>query len=75
MEMGGLSMAPRGPDTRRVPPRTKALTATGPLSVPELAATVARGVVATATEILEHYARPPNEADHPPVDQAADTAL
>ena len=27
MEMGGLSMAPGGPDTRRVPPRAKALTA------------------------------------------------
>ena len=75
MEMGGLSMAPGGPDTRRVPPRTKAPTAPGPLSTPELAATIAHGVAAAATEILERYARPPNEADRPPVDQAADAAL
>ena len=35
MEMGGLSMAPGGPDTRRVPPRAKALTAPGFMSTPE----------------------------------------
>ena len=75
MEMGGLSMAPGGPDTRRVPPRAKAPRAPGSLSTPELAATVARGVAAAATEILECYARPPNEAERPPVDQAADAAL
>ena len=75
MEMGGLSMAPRGPETRRVPPRAKAPTAPGSMSTPELAATVARGVAAAATQILERYARPPNEAECPPVDQAADTAL
>ena len=42
MEMGGLSMAPRGPDTHHVPLRAKALTAPGSMSTPELAATVAR---------------------------------
>ena len=68
-------MAPGGPDTRRVPPRAKALTAPGSMSTPELATTVARRVAAAATEILERYARPPNEAKRPPVDQAADAAL
>ena len=75
MEMGGLSMAPGGPETRRVPPRAKALTAPGSMSTPELAATVASGVTAATTQILERYARPPNEAERPPVDQAADAAL
>ena len=75
MEMGGLSMAPGGPDTHHVPPRAKAPTAPGSMSTPELAATVARGVAAAATQILEWYARPPNEAECPPVDQAADAAL
>ena len=75
MEMGGLSMAPRGPETHRVPLRAKPLTALGSLSTPELAATVAHGVAAAATQILEWYAQPPNEAERPPVDQAADAAL
>ena len=75
MEMGGLSVASGGPDTRRVPLRAKAPTAPGSLSTPELATTVARGVAAAATQILERYARPPNEAKRPPVDQAADAAL
>ena len=75
MEMGGLSMAPGGPDTCRVPPRAKALTAPGSMSTPELAATVARGVAAAATQILERYARPPNEGERQPVDQVADAAL
>ena len=75
MEMGGLSMASRGPETCRVPPRAKAPTAPGSLSTPELAATVARGVAEAATQILEWYGRPPDEAECPPVDQAADTAL
>ena len=75
MEMGGLSMAPGGPDSHHVLPREKALTAPGSMSTPELAATVARGVAAAATQILERYARPPNEAERPPVDQVADAAL
>ena len=75
IEMGGLSMAPGGPDTRRVPPKAKAPTAPGSMSTPELAATVARGVAVAATQILEQYARPPNEAECPPVDQVADAAL
>ena len=75
MEMGGLSMAPGGLDTHHVPPRAKALTAPGSMSTPELAATVARGVTAAATQILERYAWPQNEAEHPPVDQVADAAL
>ena len=75
MEMGGLGMAAGGPDTRHVPPRAKGLTAPGSMSTPELAATVARGIAAAATEILERYTQPPDEAEHPPVDQAADAAL
>ena len=75
MEMGGLSMAPGGPDTCRVPPRAKASTAPGSMSTPELATIVARGVAAAATQILERYAWPPNEAERPPVDQVADAAL
>ena len=62
MEMGGLSMAPGGPETCRVPPRARALTAPGSMSTPELAATVARRVAAATTQILEWYAWPPNEA-------------
>ena len=75
MEMGGLTMAPGGLDTHRVPPRAKAPTAPGSMSTPELATTVARGVAAAATQILEWFARPPNEAERPPVDLAADAAL
>ena len=75
MEMGGLSMALGCLDTYCVPLRAKALTAPGSMSTPELAATVARGVAAAATQILERNARPPNEAEHPPVDQVADAAL
>ena len=75
MEMGGLSMAPGGPETRRVLPRAKAPTAPLSMSTPELAASVAHGVAAAATQILERYIRPANEAEHPPLDQAADTAL
>ena len=75
MEMGGLSMAFGGLETRHVPPRAKAPTALGSLSTPELAATVARGVAEAATQILERYARPPDEAKCPPVDQVADAAL
>ena len=75
MEMGGLSMAPGGPDTHHVPPRAKAPTAPGSMSTLELAAMVARGVAAATTQILERYTQPPNEAERPPVDQAADAAL
>ena len=75
MEMGGLSMAPGGPDTHHVPQRAKAPTTPGSMSTPELAAMVARGVAAAATQILEWYARPLNEAERPPVDQVADAAL
>ena len=75
MEMGDLSMAPGGPDTQHVPPRAKAPTTPGSMTTPELATMVARGVAVAATQILERYARPPNEAERPPVDQAADAAL
>ena len=75
MEMGGLSMAPRGPETRRVHPRAKAPTAPLSMSTPELAAMVARGVAAAATQILERYARRPDEAERPPLNQVADAAL
>ena len=62
MEMGGLSMAPGGLGTHRVPLRAKTPTAPGSLSTPELAATVARGVAEATTQILERYPQPPNEA-------------
>ena len=66
MEMGGLGMAPRGPDLHRVTPRVSAPPVTQrAMSTPDLATTVARGVVAAATEILERFTWPPqvNEAD------------
>ena len=78
MEMGGLSMAPGGPDLHRVtlrasvPPVSQEI-----MSTPDLAATVACGIVAAATQILERFTRPPqvNEADRPPVDLAANAAI
>ena len=78
MEMGGLSMAPRGPDlccmTLRagVPP-----VAQGAMSTPHLAASVACGVAAAAMQILERFTQPPrvNESDHPLVDLAANAAI
>ena len=77
-EMGGLSMAPGGPDLRHVTLRASVPpVAQGTMSTPDLAATVARGVAATATEILERFTQPPqvNEADRPPVDLAANAAI
>ena len=55
-----------------VPPVTQ-----GAMSIADLAASVACGVVAAATEILERFTWPPqvNEADRPPVDLAADAAI
>ena len=54
MEMGGLCVAPGGPDLCHVTPRGSAPPVTQrTMSTLDLAATVARGVVATATEILE----------------------
>ena len=76
--MGGLSVAPGGPDQRHVTLRGGApLVTQRTMSTPDLAATVAQGVVATATEILERFARPPqlNEADRPSVDRAADAPI
>ena len=66
MEMGGLSVAPGGPDLHHItlrgstPPVTQRT-----MSTPDLAATVARGVAAATTEILERFTWPPqvNEAD------------
>ena len=78
MEMGGLSMAPGGPDMRHVAPRTGVPpVAQGAMSTPDLAASIAHGVAAAATQILERFTWPllVNEADHPPVDLAADAAL
>ena len=71
-------MAPGGPDLCRitlrasVPPVSQEI-----MSTPDLAATVARGVVAAATQILERFTQPRqvNEADRPPVDLAADAAI
>ena len=78
MEMGGLSVAPRGPDLRHITPGGGAhLVAQRTMSTPDLATTVARGVVAAAAEILDRFTRPPqvNEADCPPVDLAADATI
>ena len=71
-------MAPRGPDLHCVTPRASVPPVSqGTMSTPDLAATVARGVAAAATQILERFTRPPqvNEADRPPVDLAADAAI
>ena len=78
MEMGGLSVAPGGPDQHHVTPRGGApLVTERTLSTPDLAATVAWGVAAAVTKILERFTRPPqlNEADRPPVDRAADATI
>ena len=78
MEMGGLSMAPGGPDLRHITPRASVPpVGQGTMSIPDLAASVARGVAAAATQILERFTWPPqvNEANHPPVDLAADAAI
>ena len=78
MEMGGLSVAPGGPDLCHETPRTGAHpVAQRTMSIPDLAATVARGVAAATAEILDRFTRPPqvNEADHPPVDLAADATI
>ena len=78
MEMGGLSVAPGGPDLCHITPRASAHPVTQrTMSTPDLAATVAQGVAAAATEILERFTWPPqvNEADRPPVDLAADAAI
>ena len=65
-------MAPGGLDLHHI-----TLRASRTISTPELAATVVRGVAATATEILERFTQPPqvNEADCPTVDMAADAAI
>ena len=78
MEMGGLSVAPRGPDLHHVTPRASTPPVTQrTMSTLDLAATVAQGVVAAATEILERFTRPlqVNEADRPPVDLVADATI
>ena len=71
-------MAPGGSDLCRitlragVPPVTE-----GAMSTLDLAASVAHGVAAATTQILERFTWPSqvNEADHPPVDLAADAAI
>ena len=78
MEMGGLSVAPRGPDLRHVTPRASVPPVTQEtMSTPDLATTVARGVAATAMEILERFTWPlqVNEADCPLVDLVANAAI
>ena len=78
MEMGGLSMAPGGPDLHHVTPRASVPpVAQGAMSTLDLATSVACGVVAAATQILERFTQPPqvNEADRPPVDLAANAAI
>ena len=70
MEMGGLSVAPRGPDLHHVTPRGSA-----PPGNQRTMSTL--DLAATATEILERFTQPPqvNEADRPLVDLAADAAI
>ena len=78
MEMGGLSMAPGGPDMCRITPRAGVPLATqGAMSTPDLDASVAHGVAAAAMQILERFNRPSqvNEADRPLVNLAADAAI
>ena len=78
MEMGGLSMASGGPDLRHVTLRAGVPPANqGAMSTPDLAASVACGVAAAATQILERFTRPlqVNEADRPPVNRVADAAI
>ena len=78
MEMGGLSMAPRGPDLRRVTPKASVPpVAQGAMSTPDLVESVARGVAAAATQILERFTWPPqvNETDRPPVDMVVNAAI
>ena len=78
MEMGGLSMAPGGPDLHCITPRAGVPpVGQGTMSTPDLAASVARGVAAAATQILERFTWPlqVNEADCPPVDLVADAAI
>ena len=78
MEMGGLSMTSGGPDLHHVTPRGSApLTTQRTMSIPDLATSVACGVAAATSEILERFTWPPqvNEADRPLVDLAADTAI
>ena len=59
MEMGGLSVAPGGPDQCHMTLRGGAPQGTQrTMSTPDLAATVARGVAAAVTEILERFTRP-----------------
>ena len=51
--------------------------AQGTMSTLDLATSVARGVAATATQILERFTQPPqvNEANRAPVDLTADAAI
>ena len=78
MEMGGLSVAPGGPDLHHVTPRSSAPPVTQrTMFTPDLATTVARGVAAATTEIPERFTRPPqvNEADCPLVDLVANAVI
>ena len=78
MEMGGLSMAPGGPDLHCITPRASVPPVTqGAMSTPDFAASVAHGVAAALIEILERFTWPQqvDEADRPPVDLAANAAI
>ena len=71
-------MAPRGLDLHHVTLRASTpLVTQRTMSTLDLATTVARGVAAIATEILERFTQPlqVNEADRPLVDLAADAAI
>ena len=78
MEMGGLTVAPRGPDLHHVTLRASVPPVTQrTMSTLDLAVTVAQGVAATTTQILERFNQPPqvNETDRPPVDLVADATI
>ena len=71
-------MAPGGPDLHHITPKVGVPpVGQGTMSTPDLAASVAHGVAAAATQILERSTRPSqvNEADRPPIDLAADAAI
>ena len=70
MEMGGLGMGSSRSETHRVMPQIEALLEqTRMLSAPDLVSSLTKGMMASATQILEKFSHPP------PVDDAADAAI
>ena len=75
MEMGGLSMAPRGPETRRVLPRAIAPTALLSMSTPNWPLRLLAGSQQPQHRYWNGMPGLRDEAERPPLDQAADAAL